>query len=864
MAAPVTELQASPRNPIGLPRWVLGGIVLLVLAGFAVSFWLDQPAQVQVGGRRDLILEAARVHLAAGFDGRTDFELWNDVGGANPDRDEVALLVPREGVVVWNLEAGPGRFVTRVARRQVGPDEDRTACTVRVRARDRSGYEWSARVPPIPVHPGLGATTLREGPSAPLELELPEGCAALEIVIESPDGAPEGGTAVLLSPRFLSAPREVPLDSLSIDYREVTARLLPQVRIHDKRGAFARVQELLPLDVRLAVPNAQLDQEWTEVNLPLVEPAGAFTGPAGQGRPALALLAHPQAVAVTRALIHRDTVLRGAVALDDRLPSGAACDLQVWVDERLVATEHIDATAWREISIPLGDHAHAEFERRIEFRLADARLQPADVERRDIDFDKGVFVHKSYRAQMVRAGLADPRLERDVSLPRRAASTRRPSVIFIEIETLRADVLGTYGGTAPDISPHLDAFAETAVVWEQAFTPAPWTLPTVVTHMTGLLPSAHGAVDHDRYVVPGDAQTLAEAARADGIVTAAFNTNDLLRPHSGIDRGFSAYGHLPESNARQVNAHAVAWLEGHAGQQFFLFLHYFDPHGPYNAPGGFRERYVDDEALRGRSVDEANSRITGRLFQRQEVPEDDVDVRLLRQRYLGEVAWLDARLGDLFAEIERLGIADTTAIVITSDHGEEFMEHGLVGHGSNLYDETLHVPLMIRAPQEHVGAPRRLAGVVGTEGLFATMLEILGVEGHWVARPGLLQASRSPGFVFSETNKAVVWEGSGERDPLRGFATRVRSDDHLLVASHPESPGRPIEYQFYDLRSDPGARRPLSPGGPVFENLYRGMAEALRWCKDHLRQALTPGGDEAVFRALQGLGYVDGRPPPPR
>jgi arylsulfatase A-like enzyme len=441
---------------------------------------------------------------------------------------------------------------------------------------------------------------------------------------------------------------------------------------------------------------------------------------------------------------------------------------------------------------------------------------------------------------------------RQVKVPRRLSAEHRLSVVFIQIETLRADMLGAYGGSIAGLTPNLDRLASRSVVWDLAFTPSPWTIPSTVSHMTGLLPAAHGATDHDRNVVPGDVPTLAELARDEGIATAAIVTNDLLKAQAGYARGFTNFALLPYANARQVTALAESWLADHVGQQFFLFLHYFDPHHPFNAPGEYKTRYVEAE-LADRDIGGAPGRLNRRIAAGETVPTDDPDVRLLRERYLGEVAWLDAQIGRLLDTIDELGLTETTAVVFTADHGEEFLEHGLHGHGSNLYDESLHVPLMIMAPEQALGGPRRVSQVTATLGLFQTLLDVMDVEGNWVAYPDLLDRHD---FAVSETHKGVLLDGVA--DPLRRFMVSVRTPSNLLIWREPAHPGGKPQWDFYDLRNDPGATQRKQPEGKVFDEMVTAMEKMRQWSEKHRTSRPRPGGDAALAEALRGLGYVGG------
>jgi arylsulfatase A-like enzyme len=473
----------------------------------------------------------------------------------------------------------------------------------------------------------------------------------------------------------------------------------------------------------------------------------------------------------------------------------------------------------------------------------------------------------TYTPRHVRLGFEDPRVMRVEVVPRRMASASRPSVVLVQVETLRADALPFLGGPRPELTPALTDFARESVVWERAMTPSPWTVPTAASLLTGLLPSAHGAVDHDRVVLPGDALTLAERARRAGVATGAVVASDILRPAAGFARGFQAFAHVPYSNARQVDALAESFVANHVGQQFLLFLHLFDPHSPYNGPGEWRDRFCEPALAGGRDVHAAEQRLTAAIEQglkEQRPPAyDEQDLRLLRQRYDGEIGWMDSQFERLLEMLERYGVADTTIVVFTADHGEEFMEHGLIGHGSNLFDETLHVPLLVRGLPGKGGGPQKLVGGTRVPGVVNTTSVCSSVLG-WMAVPFEPEAlwpplERSGPCAFSETHKGLAVDGRG--DPLRRYLASVRTEGHRLLwfKSVPgeEGAGR---FELYDLRADPGEQHALTfdAKAPPRADLMRCLDAAWLWSDQHQAARLLPSGTEDLLATLQQLGYIEG------
>ena len=566
--------------------------------------------------RRDLYLDAAHVVLVSGFEDRTRLQTWADVSADpardpdNPDRDAIALLAPRAGALRWALGSDrPGRLLLGVARLAIGPAADDAPCTLTVTG---GGATASATLPAAAAQPGDPAGRLREGPAASLELPLPQGAASIEIALQG--GA---GYAVLLSPHVVMAPRPLRVEELRVDAPQVL-RLLPRVAASDARRPFALRRCDPGVDFDAEPARAQTAAEAApreQVTLPEVEPVAAFTGPVRDARTALAFTG---LASVELAVdIPAGASLRGALALDARLPQGSGATLAVNVDGATVATQPVDSFAWREFEVRLG--AFAGTGRKLQLVVTQAVVPTGVVPLEEPDYARGRNVLALYEASAARVGLADPRLEVARQVPGHAASAQQPSVLLLQVETLRADALVPWAGTdgvsfgAPaDVAPNLAALAQRATVWRRGFAPAPWTVPSTISLLTGLPPSAHGATTNDRVAVPGDVATLAEKAAAAGVATGAVIASDLLSESAGYARGFASFAHVPYANARQVDDLAEAFLVDHAQQQFLLFLHEFDPHSPYAAPEPFRDRYVPP-ALRGQTVAAVEQRLLGKL-----------------------------------------------------------------------------------------------------------------------------------------------------------------------------------------------------------------------------------------------------------
>jgi choline-sulfatase len=309
----------------------------------------------------------------------------------------------------------------------------------------------------------------------------------------------------------------------------------------------------------------------------------------------------------------------------------------------------------------------------------------------------------------------------------------RPNLIIIGIDTLRPDHLGCYG-YGINTSPNIDRLAQEGAVFENTVSQSPWTFPSFATVFTSLYPMQHGAGSLRSRMRTGF-PTLAEILSEAGYTTGAVIGSAVLDSSAGIARGFEDYflkeGVTPRT-ADQVTGLALEWLDGLDGGPFFLFLHYWDPHDPYGPPAPYDTQFDpsysggmgNDVSLRALAITTAGqvgatlSGKTGMISSR--------DIEHALALYDGEIAFTDKWIGVLLQGLEDRGLKDNTAIVLHSDHGEEFFEHGGVGHGHALYDEVIKVPLLAVFPDVIPGGTRimkqaRLVDVA------PTVLDLLGI-----------------------------------------------------------------------------------------------------------------------------------------
>jgi len=386
------------------------------------------------------------------------------------------------------------------------------------------------------------------------------------------------------------------------------------------------------------------------------------------------------------------------------------------------------------------------------------------------------------------------------------AAPRSRNVVLVLLDTVRADRLGCYGNSE-GLTPRLDSFAAGAVRFEQAFAHAPWTLPSVASIFTSQYPAQHGAGGRgDRFTALGEgAVTLAELFKQAEFATGAVVNVMFLTRRFGTAQGFDrVVGSSSEDNvraeqARLTTAAALQWIDSLGGQPFFLLVHYFDPHLTYDPPSPFLERFADPREAAGQPLFGTVADMIN--FRRGKLKLNRRAIARLERRHNGEVAYLDSELGRFFDGLEVRGLVGETTVAVTADHGEEFFDHGGFEHGHTLYDELLHVPLIIRSPGAVAGlavpttvrhidlAPTLcdLAGIPHASGFAGESLIGLLLGGPGQDRPVLSQ-----GNMWGPDG--VSWRSGGYkviRQAPRARATLFRvTDDPLeqvdLAAAEPD------------------------------------------------------------------------------
>lgn len=431
-------------------------------------------------------------------------------------------------------------------------------------------------------------------------------------------------------------------------------------------------------------------------------------------------------------------------------------------------------------------------------------------------------------------------------------SDSRPNLLIVSIDSLRADRL-RYNDDEENLAPHLEALASESLVYQHAWSAAPWTTPSMMSVMTGLPAAAHRVDDHDR-ALSREIPTLAESFQRAGYRTAAYVPAVTLRPEFGFGRGFDEYdyeeyGHLRISTPSLLGKvlHRIdVWNED---APWLIWVHLWDPHYNYLPPAPYDLLY-----LRGDKPASAELQ----CLKWYENPVTEEEGNYLAGQYDGEIAFTDSQLGELLDELETRGLAEGTIVTLFADHGEAFLEHGWLGHTNRVDETLLHVPLMIRYPGKLKPgtqvSPQSLASLANT------LLRLAGLPEESAFAPALPLAEPSEA-TRTDLPPAEPSELSRPAPPLaetrrRGCFTALIDSQFKYVLDH-KSCGE----ELFDLRSDPLEQKNLASEQP--QELSQLRQELLRQLRDiearSYPHAMLPAEiREEAEKRLRSVGYIGG------
>ena len=394
--------------------------------------------------------------------------------------------------------------------------------------------------------------------------------------------------------------------------------------------------------------------------------------------------------------------------------------------------------------------------------------------------------------------------------------------MVVTLDTTRADRMGAYGFDGVQ-TPVIDSLAREGILFQRAYAVTPLTLPSHTSLFSGTYPPHHGVRDNGGFIVPDEITTLAEIYKSSGYETAGFVAAYVLDARWGLDQGFDTYvddfdvkgqrfiamGGV-QRPANEVIDTALKWMGQQRSTPFFLWVHLYDPHAPYEAPEPYKSRYPGSP-------------------------------------YLAEIAFTDNQIGRLIEALEMSGKRDETFIIVAADHGESLGDHGEIQHGFFIYEGATHVPLIISTPFEEI------AGVQATEvvsliDVMPTILDMSGLEipeavqGQSLTSLFLEGAALETRFVYSETFYARYHYGWSE-------LTAIQDERYKLIMSP--------DPELYDLAEDPGETINLAV---TEKDLYESLEATADQFIDEIGEGGTSGEfmavDEDTLAKLASLGYI--------
>jgi arylsulfatase A-like enzyme len=433
---------------------------------------------------------------------------------------------------------------------------------------------------------------------------------------------------------------------------------------------------------------------------------------------------------------------------------------------------------------------------------------------------------------------------------------------LILIDTLRADHLGCYGSDL-GLTPVLDGIAARGTLFEYAVAPSSWTRSTVASLFASRYPSAIGVLGREDAIAPG-VVTLAEVLRDAGVETLGISTNRNAGRAFGFDQGFDRFevptltgsypGDFEIHVAEGVTQRALTFLDDRSPHRpFFLFLHYVDPHDPYLP----HPELLAGEEPPGRF--DGSRRDLDRLDAMPPAEVTGADRARVRHLYAGEVRYCDLWIGELLRGLEERGLRDRVLLVVTSDHGEGLWDHGVRGHGRDLYEEQVHVPLILEAPADHDGdRPVRVSAPVSLLDVAPTIL-----AAHGIAPPFEFRGVDLTPLARGERRARRLDYVYTELDLDRRNFEALRHGDQKLIRDRRPVAGGAVEH--YDLAADPGELTDLA-GEPSLrlsrlERALDGVVRDLERDATEAERVELADLDRETAESLRALGYLRGAGP---
>jgi len=438
-------------------------------------------------------------------------------------------------------------------------------------------------------------------------------------------------------------------------------------------------------------------------------------------------------------------------------------------------------------------------------------------------------------------------------------SLKPPDIFVLLIDALRADRVGWYGA-GKGVSPFLDRMAERASVFRHAYAASSWTSPSVASLFTSRFPSQHGIETFSSVLDPSE-RTLAEELQAAGYATAAFNANVLINAGLGYGQGFETYQTYvvpTKERASLLDHDALEWLaavkSARPASPVFLYMHYLDVHEPLLPPVASLQAVAERRSLSPRDAARLEELVATHASMEFM---DEHDQRLAEHLYDAELLALDHELEVFVGELERRGLLEDALLVITADHGEELLDHGGVGHGHTLYEELIHVPLLVKLP--HQARRADFGDVVSLVDIAPTLVAAAGLpppatfQGtsrfDEMRRPKVLRAILAlfsgffPGSAYSELGDF----GANQARPKLHARALVEGRAKLIER-------RDQRTEVYDLGRDPGEHA-ASVAASQTSALQERMAVLRHRISERTTAARTTDLDAETREQMRALGY---------
>jgi arylsulfatase A-like enzyme len=431
-------------------------------------------------------------------------------------------------------------------------------------------------------------------------------------------------------------------------------------------------------------------------------------------------------------------------------------------------------------------------------------------------------------------------------------------IIVISLDCLRADHLGCYGYDR-NISPFLDSMAAGSTLFTRTTAPANWTLPSHTSLFTGLFPSKHRVV-HKQGVLSESIGSLVEPLQDAGFATGAFTGGAFLRAKHGHDRGFDHYWEANKMSGAWTETleRATSWLETNQTRDTFLFLHTYEIHMPYTPPRNYVKRVLGTDQTRFRGS------IRNMIDLEKQETISDQDVREVMGHYDAGIAYTDDMLGVWWQKLETAGLTDNLLLIISSDHGDAFWEHGKRGHGKdNLEAGVSDIPLLVKLPSQSPGQGGTTSDLESSFlDIMPTVLDAAGLDrpenlDGYSLMPAVTGGKIRGADARARLNRSLHEEGDyllsiieGEHyDAIRGNNVKVFIEKNQQGESD-------IWPAIYNLETDPGEHQPLPPTGALFSDFDQALRRILGGNRPVIEELDESTLDAETRRQLEALGYL--------